>query len=66
MKLINMLVDGAPRLGILTERGVIDVSALRSEPDMPSTMMEAVHMGLDNALPLLHRAEAMADAQPNV
>ena len=29
MKLINMIVDGKPRLGILTEKGVVDASTVR-------------------------------------
>lgn len=61
MKLINMLVDGQPRLGILTERGVIDVSAVPSDEKLPVTMMEAVHMGRGRALPLLRKAEALSE-----
>ena len=61
MKLINMLVDGQPRLGILTERGVIDVSAVPSDEKLPVTMMEAVRMGRGRALPLLRKAEALSE-----
>ena len=60
MKLINMLVDGKPRLGILTEKGVVDVS--RSEvPGVPKTMMEALRMGREEALPKLEEALEKAD-----
>lgn len=62
MKLINMLVNNAPRLGILTDRGVIDVAALAPERGFPKTMMEAVRMGREKALALLNEAEAQADA----
>ena len=62
MKLINMLVDGKPRLGILNARGVIDVSAVRPGSKFPVTMMEAIRMGRENALPLLQRAEMLAES----
>ena len=39
MKLINMYVSGEARLGILTERGVIDTAAV-NVPGLPTTMME--------------------------
>ena len=61
MKLINMYRDGALRLGILTERGVIDASAVRPGSEIPGTMMEAIRMGREQALPLLQMAEALAE-----
>lgn len=60
MKLINMLVDGELRLGILTERGVIDVKAARRDPSVPGTMMEALRMGRGKALALLRSVETAA------
>ena len=57
-----MLVNGQPRLGILTGRGVVDVTALEPDRGYPRTMMEAVRMGREKALPLLREAEALADA----
>ena len=60
MKLINMIVDGKPRLGILTEKGVVDVSTVRPGSEIPCTMMEAIRMGRENALPLLQMAENLA------
>ncbi len=35
MKLINMKTPDGNRLGILTERGVIDVAAQASDPAVP-------------------------------
>ena len=61
MKLINMVVNGELHLGILTERGVIDVPAVKPGADFPKTMMEAVRMGRENALPLLQMAENLAE-----
>jgi 2-keto-4-pentenoate hydratase/2-oxohepta-3-ene-1,7-dioic acid hydratase in catechol pathway len=55
MKLINMRVNGELRLGVLTERGVVD-TALCGIPGIPGTMMEAVKMGREKALPLLEQA----------
>ena len=60
MKLINMIVDGKPRLGILTEKGVVDASTVRPGSEIPCTMMEAIRMGRENALPLLQMAENLA------
>ena len=60
MKLINMIVNGKPRLGILTEKGVVDVSTVRPGSEIPCTMMEAIRMGRENALPLLQMAENLA------
>ena len=61
MKLINMYVNGKARLGILTERGVIDTAAVNVQ-GLPTTMMEAVRMGREKALPLLSAAVDKADA----
>ncbi|MBQ3703239.1 MAG: fumarylacetoacetate hydrolase family protein [Oscillospiraceae bacterium] len=60
MKLINMIVNEKPRLGILTEKGVVDVSTVRPGSEIPCTMMEAIRMGRENALPLLQMAENLA------
>ena len=60
MKLINMYVNGEARLGILTERGVTDTAAV-NVPGLPTTMMEAVRMGREKALPLLSAAVDKAD-----
>ena len=60
MKLINMIVNRKPRLGILTEKGVVDVSTVRPGSEIPCTMMEAIRMGRENALPLLQMAENLA------
>lgn len=62
MKLINFVAGGENRLGILTEQGVIDVAAAASDPAAPHTMMQALRMGLDAALPLLKKVEAEADS----
>ena len=59
MRLINMLVDGQLRLGILTERGVIDTASC-SDPAVPKSMMEAVRMGREKALPPLRELERTA------
>ena len=55
MKLINMSVDGALHLGILTEKGVFDVTACDAA-DAPKTMMEALRMGRETALEKLEKA----------
>ena len=60
MKLINMIVDGKPRLGILTEKGVVDASTVRPGSEIPCTMMEAIRKGRENALPMLQMAENLA------
>ena len=62
MKLINFVAGGENRLGILTEQGVIDVAAAAADPAAPHTMMQALRMGLDAALPLLKKVEAEADS----
>ncbi len=61
MKLINMVVDGKLHLGILTERGVIDVPSVKPGAGFPETMMEAIRMGRENALPVLQMAETLAE-----
>ena len=61
MKLINMKTAEGNRLGILTERGVIDVAARAADPAAPRTVMQALRMGLDAALPLLQTVEAAAE-----
>ena len=55
MKLINMSVGGELHLGILTEKGVFDVYDSK-EPGVPKTMMEALRMGREAALPKLEAA----------
>ena len=60
MKLINMYTPAGNRLGILTERGVIDVASCASDPRVPRTMMQALRLGLDQTLPLLQDMEAAA------
>ena len=61
MKLINMVVNGDLHLGILTEKGVFDVSESK-EPGVPGTMMEALRMGRREALPVLEKALARAES----
>ena len=61
MKLINMVVNGDHHLGILADRGVFDVSACK-DADVPQTMMEALRMGREEALPKLEKALAGADS----
>ena len=60
MKLINMYTPAGNRLGILTERGVVDVAAQARDGAAPVTIMQALRMGLDRALPLLRAVEAAA------
>ncbi len=60
MKLINFTAEGKNRLGILTDRGVIDVAAQTEDPAVPGTVMQALRMGLDAALPLLQKVEREA------
>ena len=57
MKLINMKTLDGNRLGILTGRGVIDVAACASDPAVPRTVMQALRLGLGEALPLLQQVE---------
>jgi len=61
MKLINMVVNGDLRLGVLTDEGVFDVSESQ-EPGVPKTMMEALRMGRGEALPKLERALEAAES----
>jgi len=62
MKLINMRVDGELHLGILTERGVIDVTELEKKIDTyaPQSMMEALRMGREESLAHLQELEPLA------
>lgn len=55
MKLINMNVNGALHLGVLTERGVFD-AARSGDPMVPKTMMEALHFGREEAVRRLEGA----------
>ena len=55
MKLINMAMDDGLHLGILTEKGIFDASACK-DPNVPKTMMEALRMGRETALPRLEKA----------
>ncbi len=63
MKLINMLANGELHLGLATERGVVDVTELEGKLDAnaPKSMMEAIRMGRENALPYLREAEGLAE-----
>lgn len=62
MKLINMLVNGQFHLGLVTDRGVIDVTELEMKIDTkaPQSMMEAIRMGRENALPSLQEVQVLA------
>jgi 2-keto-4-pentenoate hydratase/2-oxohepta-3-ene-1,7-dioic acid hydratase in catechol pathway len=62
MKLINMLVNGQLHLGLVTDRGVIDVTELEMKIDTkaPQSMMEAICMGRENALPSLQEVQVLA------
>ena len=62
MKLINMLVNGQLHLGLVTDRGVIDVTELEMKIDTkaPQSMMEAICMGRENALPALQEVQVLA------
>lgn len=62
MKLINMLVNGQLHLGLVTDRGVIDVTELEMKIDTkaPQSMMEAIRMGRENALPSLQEVQVLA------
>lgn len=61
MKLVNFKKDGVLRLGILTENGVIDVSAEARTPETPVTMAEALALGQKKAVeiltPVMEKAE---------
>ena len=61
MKLVNFRKAGGNRLGIVTERGIVDVAAL-SLPAVPATMEEALAMGRENAVAALEKALPRADA----
>jgi len=61
MKLINMYRDGGLHLGILTDKGVADTAESKI-PGVPKTMMEALRMGREAALPLLERAATEAES----
>ena len=52
MKLVNFKKEGVNRLGIVTEKGIIDVSALNL-PGIPATMTEALAMGREKAVAAL-------------
>lgn len=62
MKLINMLVNGQLHLGLVTDRGVIDVTELEMKIDTyaPQSMMEAICMGRENALQYLQEVQVLA------
>ena len=60
MKLINFNKTGRNTLGILTDRGVIDVSEY-AVPGVPATMMEALAMGRENAIHALQEVVRRAD-----
>ncbi len=64
MKLINMIIDGDLHLGIQTDKGIAD-AARSAVPGVPGTMMEAVRMGRETALPLLARAAEEAETYLN-
>ena len=55
MKLINFKKDGKNTLGILTDKGVIDVSACAG-PGTPVTMVQALSMGREAAVAALRAA----------
>ncbi len=60
MKLINFKKDGRNVLGILTDRGVIDVSAFAG-PGVPTTMTDALALGREGALAALTEVLRRAD-----
>ena len=60
MKLINFNKTGRNTLGILTDRGVIDVSEY-AVPGVPATMMEALAMGREDAIHALQEVVRRAD-----
>lgn len=60
MKLVNFREAGENRLGIVTERGIVDVASL-TLPDVPATMEEALAMGRENAVAALEKALSRAD-----
>ncbi len=60
MKLVNFKKNGVNALGILTERGVVDVAAFAG-PHTPVTMREALEMGREQALAALEEPLLRAD-----
>ena len=60
MKLVNLVRDGKNTLGILTDRGVIDVSELAA-PGVPTTVRQALDLGREEAVRILSAAAAGAD-----
>ena len=60
MKLLNMKKEGGNALGILTDRGVIDVTAFAG-PGVPLTMGEALAMGREKTLAALKELVCRAD-----
>jgi 2-keto-4-pentenoate hydratase/2-oxohepta-3-ene-1,7-dioic acid hydratase in catechol pathway len=60
MKLVNFQKEGRNALGILTDKGVIDVSAFAREGE-PATMREALELGLTGTLAALEPVAARAD-----
>ena len=60
MKLVNFKKAGANALGIVTERGVVDVSAFAG-PDTPLTMARALAMGREHAVAALSGVVQRAD-----
>ena len=61
MKLVNFKKAGANVLGVVTERGIVDVSAFAG-PDTPVTMTEALAMGREAAVSALEPVVQRADA----
>ncbi len=64
MKLINFKKEDKTALGILTEKGVVDVAAFAREGE-PTTMREVLELGRDGALaalaPIAERADRFLD-----
>ena len=58
MKLVNFVKNGECVLGVVTERGVADISAV---PGAPHTVREALRMGREAAAAALARAAAEAE-----
>lgn len=61
MKLVNFKKAGANALGVVTERGIVDVSAFAG-PGTPVTMAEALAMGREAALAALEPVVQQAGA----
>ena len=61
MKLVNFKKAGANALGVVTERGIVDVSAFAG-PGTPVTMTEALAMGRERAIAALSEVVRRADA----